>query len=438
MNRPGILFAVLLLLACVAGVALVRIHDANTRPKLPKSSETNGLTGASNGNPTSATEGELLDQAYQIAQTRQLAFPEDVTMGPASVAVIQKAWQNTLQERFPGDSLARMGLAWQLLGILPADEDLVARYRLRSVPSQESYYDPSTGKLLHHPEMDISNEASREWLTHHLILMLLDQNFHWRESQLPLEVNTDQALAQEAISLGDTFWHTLKHTKTDATEAHAWRQLDALTNNWPEPLRAIEFLGMREAVHFCQAVTGQGLALDAIYQQLPTCTAHLLHPDRYLEIPRWQPRRLDWAQLDLRGAEPEWENVVGELLLRTWLQRVLSEGEGALLASAWEGDGFLFYQTDTEAPQLVWKTAWRNEERAQAFLSVLDEHALPLFETDTSERQAEGNRVTFPGILKLTLIREGETVSVFRTTDDAWLEALESLAARSAFTEKKP
>ena len=94
--------------------------------------------------------------------------------------------------------------------------------------------------------------------------LLLDQNFHWREAIIPVEVNMDRMLAQQAFVTGDTTWQTLKYTETDAAESHAWKRTDTLTNNWPKPLRIIEFLGMRDGVHFCQAVSGQNVAIDSI------------------------------------------------------------------------------------------------------------------------------------------------------------------------------
>lgn len=456
MRHPGILLAILLLLALIGGRVLVHVHDRNTAKPIPASQPTPKANG--NGSPSeddpetadppqpltqaasgkgAAMESVLLNEAYKVSKARNLQYQEALVFQPSTATAIQQAWQTQLTTFFPSDSLARLGLALQTLGILPADEDLVARYRLRPNFSPEVFYAPLEGRLLHSESLAIDDPESEEWLTAHLILMLLDQNFRWHEEWVPVEVNMDQALAQYAFVLGDTFWQTLKRTRTDAVASHAWKRTDALTGNWPRALREAEFLPLREGVHFCQSVSSQNVALDSIYQQMPTSTTHIIHPDRYLEIPRWEPRRLAWARLDINRTEPLWENVIGELMLRAWLQSVLPAEEAGLLASRWEGDGVLLYQTPDQGPQLVWKTAWRDAAAAEQFFNQLGENAATLFGMEGEPARAE-NSLTFEGVLGLKVTHAEDTVTVLRTTKPAWRETLEDIALRSSFQPKTP
>ncbi len=453
MSRPGLLLLFLILSAFVAGGVLVRVHERNTaKPAIEKISIGDPSDETAENSPPSppvaapaqptltqaegsgaALEGALLNEAYQISKARSLQYQDALEFQPCTPTAIQKAWQKQINMRFPSDTLERLGLALQTLGILPADEDLVARYRLRPNFSPEALYDPLEGRLLHSPNLSIEAGESKEWSTTHLALMLLDQNFAWHESQLPVEVNLDRALAQRAFAQGDATLITLKHTQADVATSQAWKRTDSLTNNWPPALREIEFLPLREAIHFCQSVTAQDVALDAVYQRLPTSTAHLIHPDRYLEIPPWEPRRLQWAQLDLRGSEPVWENVVGELLIRAWLQRSLTPEDAGMLASGWEGDGVLLYQTPDQAPQLVWKTNWRRPETAMRFFDALVQHAKPLFEITGEPTEKTETSAFFDDLLSLKLMRDDDTVTVLRGTEAEWTETLQDLAQRSSF-----
>ena len=290
MSRPGLLLAALLVLAIIAGRFLVTLHHQNTAPAEPEPPQ---ATPEATPTPPVAQEGdggslesELLNEAYQLSKARQLQYQDALDFQEGSSAAIQKAWQRQLIARFPSDTLDRLGLTLQLLGIIPSDEDLNARYRLRANLSPEVTYDPQEGSLLHTENLSLTDLESKEWLAFHLTLMLLDQNFHWHESLIPTEVNLDRALAQGAFAQGDATWQTLKHTQTDVAKSHAWKRTDTLTNNWPLALREAEFLPLREGVHFCQAIVAQDVMLDSIYQQLPSSTAQLIHPDRYLEIPR--------------------------------------------------------------------------------------------------------------------------------------------------------
>jgi hypothetical protein len=442
MSRPGLLLVILLVLAGIAGRFLVSVHDKNTAPpKEPKlSSEASApppTAPVAQGGEGGTVESELLNEAYQLSQARQLQYQDALELLPNSAAAIQKAWQRQLVERFPSETLDRLGLTLQLLGILPSDEDLTARYRLRANLSPEVTYDSQEGSLLHTKNLTLTDPESKEWLAFQLTLMLLDQNFQWHESLIPTEVNMDRSLAQLAYVQGDATWQALKHTKTDVAKSHAWKRTDTLTNNWPRALREAEFLPLREGVHFCQAIAGQNVMLDAVYQQLPSSTAQIIHPDRYLEIPRWEPRNLRWAQRDILRSEPVWDNVIGELMIRGWLQSALPAEDAALLAAGWEGDGVLLYQTEDEAPQLVWKTAWRNASTAERFFKLLTDQAKALFEIEGAPEKSD-TTATFPDVLGPKLILAEDTVTLLRTTTPTWAEALEDVAQRSRFRENKP
>ncbi len=449
MSRPGILLLVLIILAALAGRALIGVHDTNTSSGAPPVSDsgTNGdgaasapakpLTTTAESGPAGALESLLLNEAFQISKARELTFPEALDFVPTSTAGIQKAWQAERNAQFPSDTLARLGLTWQLLGILPHDEDLTARYRLRSSLSSDVLHDAQNGSLLHTETVDTKKSETREWLTRHLMRLLLDQNFQWREAIIPTEVNLDRMLAQQAFVTGDTTWQTLKYTKTDVVASQAWKRTDTLTNNWPKPLRIIEFLGMRDGVHFCQAVSAQNVALDSIYQQMPTTTSHILHPDRFLETPRWEPQRLRWAQRDVQNSEPAWDNVIGELLIRSLLEVVSLPEDAGLIAAGWEGDGVLLYQTSSDAPQLVWKSAWRDAAAADRFFNLVRAQAPKLFGVSIPTEQ-KPKSITYEDILGLKILAEGNTVTIIRSTEESWKDALESLASRSSFEKNRP
>lgn len=457
MSRPGVLLVILILTAVLAGFGLEKLYRANTAKPAPAAAQDGSSTTPDEAAPESsanasgtpapptlaaaesqagaALEGQLLNEAYQVSKARSLQYQDALEFQPATPKTMQEAWQSQINQRFPTDTLSRLGLTLQCLGILPLDEDLKARYQLKPNFSAEVLYDALEGQLLHTENLNLEDPSIKEWSTYQLALMLLDQNFRWHEAELLIEVNFDQALAQNAFVRGDAHWLTFKTTQTDVANAQVWQRTDSLTSSWPPALRAVEFLPLREAIHFCQAVTGQDVALDSLYQRLPTSTAHLLHPDRYLEIPRWEPRTLKWDQLDVLQSEPRWENVIGELLIRAWLSQALSLEEASLFASGWEGDGVLLYQTKDEAPQLAWKSTWRRPETAQRFFDILAQHAAKLLNTDPTlmPTVSSPGRMVIDDLLRVDAFVEGNTVTLLRTTEVEWRDALEDLAERSSF-----
>ena len=184
-------------------------------------------------------------------------------------------------------------------------------------------------------------------------------------------------------------------------------------------------------------MTAQNVVLDSVYQQLPTATSHILHPDRFLEIPRWEPQQVRWAQRDVMQSEPLWDNVIGELLIRAWLETATLPEDAGLIAARWEGDGVLLYQTETDAPQLLWKTLWQDVPAAERFFNLIRAQATKLFGVSIPTAQTPTS-ITYGDLLSLVIQRDANTVTVLRWTEDAWKAALMDLAQRSTFEKNNP
>ena len=90
-----------------------------------------------------------------------------------------------------------------------------------------------------------------------------------------------------------------------------------------------------------------------------------------------------------------------------------------------------------DAPQLVWKTAWRNAATAERFFKLLAERADQLFEAEGTPEES-ATTVTFPDVLGPRLILEDQAVTLLRTTEPAWAQALEDVAKRSVFGKNNP
>ncbi len=451
MSRPGILLVILLLLATAAGYSLHQVKLSQTRPKPVQPVEFEPATPSNAEDPAppevsqtptpaddSGNTALLLNEAFRLSRLRELPYQEALSFKKQSPADLQSIWKRDLDATFPSDSLSRFGLVLQLLGFLDPSEDLDARFRAAPTLFTDAYYDAQNNELLYTETNDPSQAESRATLSQQLLLMLLEQQFQWREQQIPIEVNMDQALAQRAFVGGDAFWHMLRYNEMDAAKSPVWQLADARAQALPPILRDAVMLPFREGVHFCQAIVEAGVALDSIYQQRPATTAHLLHPDRYLRTPRYEPRQVRWAQLDIKRHEPTWDNVLGEVLIRSALRMHVSHAMADVLAAGWDGDGVLLYQTDTQGPQLLWKTAWRDAAAAKQFFNWLDTQGPTLFEVAREERQVfdDERRVVYPSVLEVDLTLKDDTVTLLRTTEPEWAAALKELSARSPFEKR--
>ncbi len=451
MMRPGLLLSILVLLASVAGIYLRQVYRGNTKPSPVASTLaveqdeqeldewTPPVPPSSPPPAADSAEAVLLNEAFHLSSLRRLPFQSELAFKKVDEAEIARVWERQLQSQYSSDSLERFGLVLQMLGMVSIDIDLQAAYQKAPPLWEGVVYDGARGQVLYTDACQPSeSKASKQQLAQQLMLMLLDQRFAWREGQLLTEVNFDQALAQKAFVQADAAWHMLRYTETDADKSMLWAKAQAMGSHLPSAFAEIELMPFREGVHFCQEITRKNVSLDSMYQQMPTSTAQLLHPERFLTNPPYRPRALKWAQLDLKGAEPTWDNVIGEALTRAWLRQHAANEEADLLAAAIDGDRVILYQVPDDGPQVLWKTVWRNAERANAFVDFIVNRVGAIFGVEESATaQTNGTTQYFPGVLDLEITLRDDEVILLRSTTTEWRKALQDLASRSAF-QKRP
>ena len=322
MNRYWRLLVILTGVAVFLGGYLTQLYQVNTRR--PAMAVESGEAPPVQPAPKGPGEAALLNEAYQLSNVRKLQYQEALDFEKNSGPAINGTWQAQLALRYPSDSLERLGMVYQLLGFvdpLDSDDPIETRYRTADCPSEDCLYDSFNGKFLYTDACDPTKVDFKELLAQQLGLMLLDQQFRWREAQVLPEVQADQALAQEAFVQSDAFTHALRYVKRDPDGSAVHRAAEAYVKDLPAFLQDSILLPFREGLHFCAAIEKAGVSLDAVYQQLPESTSEILHPERYLAMPRKRPRTVTWPQLDQQGLEPTWDNVVGELLVRSLLRR---------------------------------------------------------------------------------------------------------------------
>lgn len=114
-------------------------------------------------------------------------------------------------------------------------------------------------------------------------------------------------------------------------------------------------------------------AIDAVWQNPPLSTEHILHPERYAAGDL--PQIVTLAPLtDTLGVGWELveEEILGEFFLREYLAQQLSESAVDEAASGWGGDHYAVYWNEADealvlALQLVWDTPADAAEFAEAF-----------------------------------------------------------------------
>ena len=214
------------------------------------------------------------------------------------------------------------------------------------------------------------------------------------------------------------------------TYGNSWRHLVSLRETLVFPyLRGQEF---------CQALYAHGgwpILADAFHHP-PSSTSQILHPERFLALPRREPTPISYGNATIKNQPPAVDNVVGEfglrLLLTTWLK---DEAKAAELAADWAGDRYLFYG-DARANSYVWKCAWSSEAAAREFMLAAQvgwqsRYGVKPPGTPSPNEQAGGQKTTLSSRLpdgrELLIFQENQTVTLEEAQNADWHEALEAL-----------
>ena len=145
---------------------------------------------------------------------------------------------------------------------------------------------------------------------------------------------------------------------------------------------------------FVQALVEVGgfSAIDQAFENPPTTTEQIMHPEKYLAQERALPVTLQdltsvlgdgWTEID--------RDVMGEFGLLVYLEEALSEIDAAEAVAGWGGDAYVLLEGLAGERILVILSAWDTEKDAQEFFAV----ALAPLEGRQDQRYAgiQGNQV---------------------------------------------
>jgi len=313
----------------------------------------------------------------RTADTRELSFKTPVVYAVVTKAGIHQVLEQKLHNVYADADFQRSGTSLAAFGLLPANYPLEEKYLALLSEQVAAFYDQHERKLYLFKETSLDEAKNRMILSHELTHALQDQNFHLLN--LPLEVrhNDDLQLATSALIEGDA---TVEMSQFMAGQTTVGDVLQTLSGAFTQDMSQIETAPryLREELlapyvkgqRFILALWSEGgwQAVSNAYQNPPKSTAQILHPEKYLENPQWQPTKIEWPDLTFNGQPPYDDNVLGELGIRILLGEYTDDMTGEQAAEGWQGDRYLIFD---EGKSLVWKTVWESPEQAQRFAGTL-------------------------------------------------------------------
>ena len=305
--------------------------------------------------------------------------------------------QGQLRQRIIDDFLAEYSeedardevLVFSLFGLLPQDFDLFNFYVDFFEKQIAGFYDDSREEMA-----IICGSGFSGWerfiYSHEFTHVLQDQTYDLEEglgfSEENCDLDSQRCAGIQALVEGDATVLQLQWMNTYASQEDIAQLMEYINNldtpvfNTAPPFLSKDLLFPYEAgMYFVNTIfrEGEWAAVDAVYQDPPSSTEQILHPERY---PHDVPVKLvvpdaldslggDWILLDA--------DTLGEWRTQLVLNEQLLRADAEPAAEGWGGDVYHVYHNEANGDNLLllvtqWDTIKDVHEFRAAFIDYLE------------------------------------------------------------------
>jgi hypothetical protein len=269
------------------------------------------------------------------------------------------------------------------------------------------FYDPETKEMVVVLSSDGEELTANDQVTyaHEVVHALQDQHFDMLDVYDGYEtMSDDRFMALEAMTEGD------------ASLAHQLYLIEnpGLMEEYEKEIAGEDYSGLDDyPMYFIEAqafpyiegtlfvldvyVEGGWEAVNDMYQNPPTTSEQILHPEKFME----GEEAVDVVAADpLKRLGEGWEvfddNVMGEFMTDVFLRNGGARtGDARDASEGWGGDNYIVFGNDEETG-FVWTSAWDTKDDAEEFFATLVETESERLEADV-EVQSGPNHVRIIG-----------------------------------------
>lgn len=335
-----------------------------------------------------ATEPDASSTGAEEAIDGTLKFMAELRELPARRKVIGRVLsrdqmvayvEQTLREEVPPKVLQATNAFLFLAGVVESDFDY--ERSLLNVLGTElaGFYDPKAQRMYLGADLGVAEQ--RATLVHELVHALQDQHYGLAELTRWSPDASDQLSALHSLAEGDATSAMLDgvlfgtgRTSLDLADDVVAEQIEKMQNADPKVPGIVKRSVVApyvDGLKFVHSLRREGgwRAVDEAWQDPPTTTEQLLHPEKY----RAREAAIDVA---IPGPGPRGPNTLlyhdieGEQALRLLLEEWLPRNEAVMAASGWGGDRLALYADETGSA-FVWRLKFDTAGAAQrAFHAV--------------------------------------------------------------------
>ncbi len=301
----------------------------------------------------------------------------------------QNAAQRNLNSVYKQDGLALQERAWELLGLLPAAQNLESQWITIHTVGSQGIFDLKSGHILLAKNYQITDTSQSGLLIRLLVRQLLHQNYPpkfgktedawnaWNATFQGAAINTEARYLQRRAA-------DPKSTEDEKLSPSERTREDILQQLSPAIQGLANFPYLEGNQFILDRYIQSRNALREAFQNPPTQTLSLITSDKTPSTA---------TEITFEDARGETNNI-GALGLRLLLDLYLGMNSSSELSSTWRNDLFLL-----ENDHLTWHLELNTQESAQKIFELFSRDALPTLkrvqENRNIEVKAEGTRFTF-------------------------------------------
>lgn len=311
------------------------------------------------------------------------------------------------------EDAARFEAFYQVLGLLPEDVDLSEAYLKLLGAQVAGFYDTDT-RIMNVIPMIGDTPGDALSITEQIIFVheydhaLQDQHFDLDALQNEaVTAVPDQSLALTSLIEGDASAVMQLYAQEIMTRnplaALSLLAEGVMSNTLTMPPGTPDVLSREllfpyeQGMAFVIALAADGGwdAVNAVYDNPPSTTEQIIHPEKYI-AGEGAITRPEWASIAVpEGWTTLWDVPLGEYYLREHLRTLMTPTDAAAAAAGWGGDRFLVFESPEGARLWVLSSAWDTPEDAAEFADayragLTETYGEPLAADDRCHDTGEG------------------------------------------------
>jgi hypothetical protein len=273
-------------------------------------------------------------------------------------------------------SLAGEQAVYRRLGIIADTLDWHALQLDMLAEQVVGIYDPGTRSL--YLESDAEEQALGIVITHELVHALQDQyvdldslehspdDDRVRAAEAALEGQATLISFEIALGFGPEFPGGAEAIRQSVGEERAEQPATGGAPLFARELQIFPYLGGLDFMVRYQRERSDSVLLAG---EFPVSTSQILHPERYFATPRRVPVVV--RLLPSKDAPSLYENVMGELATRAFLEQLLHDRKrAARAADGWSGDRIALVGLGSDSG-VVWLSVWNTPRDAAEFADAM-------------------------------------------------------------------